>query len=153
MDHSFPDVLLYPSRKTQRGVEGLFLIDTGSSDFVIDESVANELGLLPTRTTTAHGLGGHTDVRCYFVSLFIPAVPLMMTLKPGQNAQMRLEREVGSTVGLHAANEAQLGKLPGRLIGVIGRSFLRWTRTTCDFLTGTITIETDEVMRHPQIVR
>ena len=59
---------------------------------------------------------------------------------------------MGSTVGLNKANEALFGKLPGRLIGVIGRSFLRWTRTTYDGLTGTITIETDEAMRHPQIV-
>jgi hypothetical protein len=52
-------------------------------------------------------------------------------------------------VNLHQGHEAVLGKLPGRIIGLLGRSFLHWTRTTYDGLAGTVTIEVDEAMRHP----
>jgi predicted aspartyl protease len=43
-------VALPTSRNPKDGIEGFFLIDTGASNFSIDQSVANELGLTSSRT-------------------------------------------------------------------------------------------------------
>jgi hypothetical protein len=142
-------VALPASQSTRDGVGGLFLLDTGAGHSAIDESVATELGLKPARVIHGHGLSGETEVNCYSVKLFIPAEPLRMALQPGQTAFMGIPQDVGGVVNLHQGHEAVLGKLPGRIIGLLGRSFLHWTKTTYDGLAGTVTIEVDEAMRHP----
>jgi hypothetical protein len=144
-------VALPTSKSPNDGVGGFFILDTGASGSSIDQSVADELGLKPTRTTTGHGLGGETEIKCYLVMLFIPAEPLLMKLAPGALAVLGMPQEVGSVVNLHEGHEATLGKLPGRLIGLLGRSFLQFTKTTYDGLTGTITIEADQTMRDPKL--
>lgn len=145
-------VALHTSKSPNDGVGGVFILDTGASGSSIDQSVADELGLKPTRTTTGHGLGGETEIKCYRVMIFIPAVPLLMKdFPPGALAVLGMPQEVGSVAGLHEGHEATLGKPPSRLIGLLGRSFLQFTRTTYDGLTGTITIEADQTMRDPRL--
>jgi hypothetical protein len=144
-------VALPTSQSPDDGVGGFFVLDTGSSGSAIDQSVANELGLKPTGTVTGHGLAGESEIKVYSVKLFIPAEPLLMKLPPGRTAFLGMPQSVGSVVNLHQGHEATLGKLPGRLIGLLGRSFLQFTRTTYDGLTGKITVETDEAMRNPKL--
>jgi predicted aspartyl protease len=48
----------FTSRNPKDGIDGFFLIDTGATQFSIDQSVADELGLISTRTVTSHGLAG-----------------------------------------------------------------------------------------------
>jgi Aspartyl protease len=145
-------VALPTSKSPNDGVGGFFILDTGASGSSIDESVAKELGLKPTRTMMGHGLGGDSEINCYRVMIFIPAVPLLMKdFPPGALAVLGMPQEVGSVVNLHEGHEATLGKPPGRLIGLLGRSFLQFTRTTYDGLTGTITIEADQSMRDPKL--
>jgi predicted aspartyl protease len=144
-------VALPTSRSPNDGVGGFFLLDTGSSGTSIDQSVADELGLKPTRTITGHGLGGESEVKVYSVMIFIPAEPLLLKLASGALTSLGMPQDVGSVVNLHQGHEATLGKPPGRLIGLLGRSFLQFTKTTYDGLTGTITVEADETMRNPKL--
>jgi hypothetical protein len=140
-------VALPTSQSPKDGVEGFFLLDTGASQFSIDQSVADDLKLTSTRTITSHGLGGAVEVKCYQVMIFIPAKPIANFL-PQVTAMLGFPTEVGS-LSLHSYHEG-LGNLPGRMIGVIGRSLLQFTKTVYDGITGTITIETDQAMRNPK---
>jgi Aspartyl protease len=143
-------VALPTSRNPKDGIEGYFLIDTGASNFSIDQTVADELQLTPNRTVTSHGLGGAVDVKTYQAMIFIPAKPIG-NYPPQVTATLGFPTEVGS-IGLHRYHEG-LGNLPGRIIGVMGRNILRFTRTVYDGMTGTITVETDDAMQHPRTFR
>jgi Aspartyl protease len=144
-------VALPTSQNPKDGIEGFFLLDTGASQFSIDQSVADDLKLTSTRTVTSHGLGGAVDVKCYQVMIFIPAKPLGGNFPAQATAMLGFPTEVGS-LNLHRYHEG-LGNMPGRMIGVIGRSLLQFTKTVYDGVTGTITIETDPAMRYPKTVR
>jgi hypothetical protein len=144
-------VALPASRNAKDGVGGFLLVDTGASNCSIDESVADELGLKASRTVISHGLGGAVEMNRYLVMLFIPAKPVLGNVPHGALAMLGFLQEVGS-LGLHRYHQS-LGNLPGKIIGVLGRNILQFTRTTYDGLTGTITIEADEAMRRPKIVR
>jgi Aspartyl protease len=133
-------VALPTSRNTKDGIEGLFLIDTGATNFSIDQSVADDLGLTPSRTVVSHGLGGAVPTKCYQVMVFIPAKPIG-NHPPQATAMLGFPQEVGS-VSLHKYHEG-LGKSPGRVIGVLGRNLLQFTRMTYEGLAGTFTIEAD----------
>ena len=80
--------------------------------------------------------------------LFIPAKPLGGDYPPQAVAMLGFVQEVG-TVSLNRYHEG-LENIPGRVLGALGRNILRFTKTTYDAMTGTITIETDEAMRHPK---
>lgn len=133
-------IALPSSRNPKDGIEGFLLVDTGASNCSIDQSVADELGLTSTRTVVSHGLGGAVPTKCYQVMIFIPAKPLG-NYPPQAIAVLGFPQEVGS-VSLHKYHEG-LGKSPGRIIGVLGRNLLQFTRTTYEGLSGTITVEAD----------
>jgi hypothetical protein len=87
-------------------------------------------------------------MKTYQAMIFIPAKRLLGDFPPGAQTILGFPQEVGS-LSLHRYHEG-LGGLPGRVIGVLGRNILQFTRTTYDGLAGTITIETDEAMRQPK---
>jgi Aspartyl protease len=133
-------VALPTSRNPKDGIEGLFLIDTGATNFSIDQSVADDLGLTSSRTVVSHGLGGAVPTKCYQVMVFIPAKPIG-NYPPQATAMLGFPQEVGS-VSLRKYHEG-LGKSPGRIIGVLGRNLLQFTRMTYEGLAGTVTVEAD----------
>jgi hypothetical protein len=141
-------VALPTSRNPKDGIEGFFLIDTGASNCFIDQSVADDLGITSRGMVTSHGLGGSVDVPHHQVMLFIPAKPLGGNYPAQAVAMLGFVQEVG-TVSLNRYHEG-LENIPGRVLGALGRNILRFTKTTYDGMTGTITIETDEAMRHPK---
>ena len=140
------------SQNPKEGIEGLILIDTGSSNCSIDQSVADELGLESIRTVTSHGRGGAVDVKHYHAMIFIPTKPILGNHPPNAITMLGFPQEVGS-VSLHRYHEG-LENLPGRIIGMLGRNLLQFTRMTYDGITGTIAIETDQAMpRRPKDAR
>jgi hypothetical protein len=144
-----PGRVALPTAQNPSGaIEGYFLIDTGASNCSIDQSVADELGLQSARTITSHGLGGAVDHKTYDAMFFIPATPLRGQFPPGSTMMLGFKQEVGS-VSLNRYHR-ELEEVPGRLLGIIGRNILQFTRTTYDGLTGTITIEADETLQQPK---
>jgi hypothetical protein len=141
-------VALPTSRNPKDGIEGYFLIDTGASNCFVDQSVADELGITSRGKVTSHGLGGAVEVERHKVMILIPAKPLGGNYPPQATAMLMFAQEVG-TVSLNRYQEG-LENIPGRVLGALGRNILQFTRTVYDGMTGTITIETDEAMRHPK---
>jgi Aspartyl protease len=141
-------VALPTSQHPNDGINGFFLLDTGASQFSIDQTVADELGLTSGRTVTSHGLGGAVPTKTYQVKIYIPAKPLGSQYPPNAVSVLAFQTEVGS-LDIHRYHEG-LGNLQKRIIGVIGRTLLQFTRTLYDGLTGTIIIETDSAMRNPK---
>jgi len=144
-------VALPTSRNPKEGIEGYFLIDTGASNCFIDQSIADELGITSLGAVTSHGLGGAVDIQRHQVMLFIPAKPLGGNYPPQAVAMLGFVQEVG-TVSLNRYHEG-LENIPGRVLGALGRNILRFTRMAYDGMTGNITIDTDESMRHPRSFR
>lgn len=143
-------VALVNSSNANDGIKGVFILDTGASSSAIDQSVADDLGLKPVRTIPGHGMAGQSEIQCYSVKIFIPAQPLLVSLPAGAVAALGIPQEVGSIKGLHQGHESVLGTPPDRIIGLLGRSFMQFTKTTYDGLTGKITIEVDQAMRDPK---
>jgi len=140
---------------TSQKIQGNILFDTGASDIAIDESVAERLGLQPlAKKEDLHGVGGKHSVNKYTASLFLPvetarqigATPIGSTVTIG------FPLAVLGVAGIQANHEAHKLKAANGLpiIGILGRSFLQFTKFVYDGLAGNLVIEIDESVQQPR---
>jgi hypothetical protein len=129
--------------------------DTGARHIAIDESVARGLGLQPhPEKADVHGLGGKQSLATYNATLFLPVEPVMPVagVPPRSSLMIGVPIQVHGFVGLKESFESQ-GIKPANglpVIGILGRTFLQFTKFTYDGLSGNVVIEIDESVQHPQ---
>jgi hypothetical protein len=134
-----------------RFVRGNLLLDTGAANSAIDESLAEQLQL-PSQSDTVdvHGVGGKHALTTYAATFGLEVEVLcstQLTTKPvGSLLSFAIPCYAQGLPGLTASFkkeqlEAENG-LP--IIGIIGRSFLQFTKTLYDGLAGELTVEIDE---------
>jgi len=144
-----------PNKPSNRNMQGNMLLDTGAGDIAIDEAVVERLGLQPlSEKRDVHGLGGKVSVKIYSPTLIIP-VEIMRaigTAAAGTSAMMAFTLSAHGLVGLNANHEAHdlraANGLP--IIGILGRSFLQFTKCVYDGLSGNLVIDIDESINQPR---
>ncbi len=141
--------------RTSDLVSGNMLLDTGAGHIAIDESVAKQLGLQARQERVdVHGLGGKHSVPMYDAVLALPveAVRPDPSPPPGAVFMIRIPIEVHGIAGMRENYDSQSIKPANGLpiIGILGRIFLQFTKFTYDGLSGSLNIEIDESIRHPQ---
>lgn len=140
---------------TSRNIQGNVLFDTGAGAIFIDEPVAERLGLQPLpKKEDLHGLGGRKSVNVYMATLFIPVetVQQISAAPAGSPAVIGIPLRVFGVAELQTNHDAHDLRAANGLpvIGVLGRSFLQFTRFVYDGLTGNLVIEIDESVRVPR---
>lgn len=121
-------------------VSGLFLVDTGSADIAVCESVATSLRLPKAGSMEAHGLSGRAQLNRYSAVLQVPA-----TGPNGENVIFATPMECAGIPGL-VENHKQYGL---NVIGVIGRRFLYFVNLQVNGQTGALTLDISEHITRP----
>jgi Aspartyl protease len=140
---------------TSEMIRGNVLLDTGARHIAIDDSVAQQLGLQahPDKVD-AHGLGGRVRLANYDAVLALPVEPVRPdpAAPPGAVYMIRIPLEVHGIAGMRENYDSQGIKPKNGLpiIGILGRTFLQFTKFTYDGLSGNLDIEIDESVRRPQ---
>jgi hypothetical protein len=141
--------------RTKDQVRGNVLLDTGARHISIDETIARQLGLEPRPgKEEVYGLGGKHSLAVYNATLFLPveAVRPLPNVPAGASFMLSIPSQVHGVVGLREALESQ--GIPATngdpVIGILGRTFLQFTRVTYDGLSGSVIIEIDETAQYPQ---
>jgi hypothetical protein len=118
-------------------VKGYLMLDTGASRTCIDEEVALELGLISTGMQPTGGVHGMQDRPVYFVQVQL------------RQAGLNLEAP------LVAVKELNRAMAPGkrRLIGLLGREFLRFAVLTYDGTVGKVDVVVRREVIHPKPVQ
>jgi hypothetical protein len=144
-----------PNKPSDRNMQGNMLLDTGAGDISIDEAVVERLGLLPLpEKRDVHGLGGKLSVKMYSPTLIIPVETMQAigATAAGTSAMMGFTLPAHGLVGLQANHEAHdlraANGLP--IIGILGRSFLQFTKCVYDGLSGNLVIDIDDSINRPR---
>jgi hypothetical protein len=134
-----------------RLVRGNLLLDTGAASSAIDESIAEQLQLPSlSDTVDVHGVGGKHALTTYAATLGLEVEVLrstQWTTKPiGSLLSFAIPCYVQGFPGLATSFKKEQLEVNNGLpiIGIIGRSFLQFTRTLYDGLAGQLTVEIDE---------
>ena len=134
------EALAQVGRPVPQVVRGLFLIDTGASATCIAEEVAAELGLRAVGRRLTRGAHGTQTNNVYEARLSV-TVPN----NHGGPASVHADLQVSGIPELASGN---LGLRtpdgsPDRLIGLLGRDFLRYVTLTYNGAAGRITLQID----------
>lgn len=130
-------------------VDGYMLLDTGAAHISIDDAVARELKLKPMgKMTEVHGIGGKGSLDHYEARLLLPVVPLVAGTPASVPVKIGVPTEAWESVDIQK-NHSMLGHAtpdgkPIKVIGVLGRIFLQFTRFTYNGLTGSVEIYIDK---------
>ena len=136
--------------------QGYVLLDTGAPGMTIDEDIARELNLKPIegRTLETHGIGGRANLPLYNARLILPVEVLQGSHAGQPGVAMRIPLDAWGMSGMMAAHREWRHKAPDgsplRVIGIIGRLFLQFTKITYNGLDGTVEILIDESSQHPK---
>lgn len=129
-------------------VKGYFLIDTGASFTGIDAGVARELSLQPVRRTEAFGIGGSGmfEVVSANMVLYVGDVH-------GDRVAIGLFKDFICAPSLREAHDSYNLMAPDgsplRIIGLLGRDFLRFTTLTYNGLSGHWDMKIDPSVMRP----
>jgi hypothetical protein len=127
-------------------IEGHLLLDTGAAHIGIDSDVAIQLGLKGVeQATPVHGIKGHETMKHHMARLLLPVIPLRNN-QPLASVPVAIgfPIEAWEITGIMAKYE-KLGcevkpGVPLRVIGILGRIFLQFTKLTYNGLNGTVDI-------------
>jgi hypothetical protein len=129
-------------------VKGYFLIDTGTSFTGIDAGVARELHLRPVRRTEAFGIGGAGMFEMVSANML-----LYVGDASGSRVAIGLFKDFVCAPGLREAHDAYNLTAPDgspiRIIGLLGRDFLRFTTLTYNGLSGHWDMKIDPGVMRP----
>jgi hypothetical protein len=123
------------------------LIDTGSQHVAIEETVATRLGITANAATSqVFGFGGKQEARLYEALLIIQVMPVDTSLS------RREEKAIAIPIRAYAVKDLAISYngLTGpdgqllNVIGLLGRTFLQFTKFSYDGLNGNIEVEIDE---------
>jgi hypothetical protein len=125
-------------------VEGHLLLDTGAAHIGIDSDVAIQLGLKGMKKATpVHGIKGYETMNHYMARLLLPVIPLRNNA-PLASAPVAIgfPIEAWEITGIMEKYE-KLGcevkpGVPLRVIGILGRIFLQFTKLMYNGLNGTV---------------
>jgi SEC-C motif len=116
-------------------VKGYFLIDTGASFTGIDAGVARELNLRPVRRTEAFGIGGSGMFEMVSANMLLYVGDVR-----GDRVAIGLFKDFVCAPGLRETHDAYnltaADGSPLRIIGLLGRDFLRFATLTYNGLSG-----------------
>lgn len=128
-------ILVAAGRPVPPAVSGQMLVDTGAGRTCIAEDAAVELGLKPIGKAKSFGAHGHGETNKYVIHFRFSIVDAQ-----GNRVDIDQERIVASVPQLNEAYGAFQAKAvtgePVRLIGLLGRDFLRHTKFTYDGTRG-----------------
>ncbi len=109
------------SLKVSSPIPGVMLVDTGATRTCVSQAVADDLGLMPSDTIRSHGAHGFLDASVYPVTVDVTfpnntKEPFVMSLSDSIMAIKDLE---------NAIPDLELDGVPTRVIGLLGRDFLK----------------------------
>jgi hypothetical protein len=129
-------------------IHGYMLIDTGAGEIAIDGDVARELGLKPIRSQNVHGIGGQSAHEVFKALLLLYVGDVR-----GTNVAIGIARDFICFPDVRKAHDAYGLKTPEgaalRIIGVLGRNFLQFTKLTYNGPQGSWRMEIDESVMRP----
>jgi hypothetical protein len=116
-------------RPVPKPVEGFMLIDTGATTTCIALDAAEELGLHQVAVSVTYGAGGQHQNKVFHAEL-------RLGIRDGnQDIWVVSEQQTSGIPQLDQhfkAKDVRIGGQPARLIGLLGRDFLRHTRLVYD---------------------
>jgi hypothetical protein len=123
-------------------------VDTGATNSAIDEDVALELRLRQIGQQSVGGAAGATKHNVYKAAIFLELGDIH-----GNNVAMALHKEFVAVKDIRAAHDAYGLTAPDgrplRVIGLLGRDFLQFTKLTYDGLNGNWYMEVDAGVMRP----
>jgi hypothetical protein len=123
-------------------VEGYLLIDTGASTLCVAEAVTRELGLNPVGLKDTSGLHGRQQNEIYHIhlTLFFSRGGTELVTIENEKAVLSVPRldEHWKPTDIQTGDDH-----PTRLIGLLGRDFLRHATLTYNGTTGLIDVALD----------
>lgn len=129
-------------------IRGYMLIDTGAGEIAIDGDGARELGLRPVGHQNVHGIGGQSAHQVFKALLLLYVGDVR-----GRNVAIGIAREFIGFPDVRRTHDAYGLKTPDgtslRIIGVLGRNFLQFTKLSYDGLHGNWRMEIDESVMRP----
>lgn len=128
-------VVLADGGALPKPISGALLIDTGAASTCIAQDVADSLCLRPARVAKTYGAGGLHELPEYRARMKV----WLKTVQPGQPKAVGFEAFVIAIPELNDSIERHNLKLEGvpvRLVGLLGRDFLRNGTLTYDGGTG-----------------
>ena len=120
-------------------VPGYMAIDTGSNRTWIARSVVEELGLRPFREETAHGSNGVHTTPIYLAELVVPFAG-----DGERDASIASVLAVAAVPGLSEVMPLREGDRDVRVVGLLGRDFLRHVVFTYDGPSGSFRLQLDQ---------
>jgi hypothetical protein len=134
--------LVAAGRPVPAPVVGHMLVDTGASRTAIATHAAQSLGLRPIGVLKLRGAHGEQDSPVFYAHF-----SLAIADPGGTRLAIEMEQRVCGVPDLERAYDqvgAQAGDgSPVRLIGLLGRDFLQYTKMTYDGPQARVTIEVD----------
>lgn len=124
-------------------VWGKFLIDSGSGNIAICDSVAKSLGLVPAKQTHAHGLSGKASLDSYLARMHIPVIET--TSRRGVMFGMPVDCQ-----GIPDLSESHAAYHGVNVIGLIGRTFLQFAKLEIDGESGSVRLVISEGITRPR---
>jgi hypothetical protein len=124
-------------------VSGHLLLDTGAGHLMIEIDVARDLKLPDLGKTQAHGISGTDEFDEYEAILLLPVIPI----KNPQPIPVSVGFPVqcpATNLQEHHKNYKTVDGKPLRLVGVLGRTFLQFTRMYYDGIKGTVELYLDQ---------
>jgi hypothetical protein len=137
-----------PGEIEKKGIKGLFFFDPGTLGVSIDAAVAEELGLKPDGQHEVQTLSSTSKADTYTVKIVIAADHV-----PSGTKNAGMMRQFSGVTGIKDMHDRLVAifrdEAPGRIIAIIGRSFLEYTSMVYDGLSGNVTIEIDASILRP----
>jgi hypothetical protein len=131
-------------------IHGGLLIDTGATRTCIADDAAKDLGLTPIGLRTTFGASGPGQLAVY------QALLLLSITDPITGDQVTVGSEMQATAIVqlnHAGHNVERNGVPLRIVGLLGRDFLRHTKLTYDGAAGTVEVQLyPNTMRRPPSV-
>lgn len=125
-----------------KALQGNLILDTGADGMVIDEEVAEDLGLqVLSNSAGVHGIHGWQSSKKYLAKVGLPVVD-----SSGFKFDLGMPLECTGMPDLRK----RLKEKGANVFGMIGRNFLQFCALSIDGMTGKVSIRIDEEILKPR---
>ena len=139
--------LMLLRKEIPKPIAGYLLFDTGARHIAIDRQIAEDLQLPKLEKTIVHGFTSEEEVDQYEALLILPIIPLIPV--EAQAISFPIICQTSNIQKHHAEYTTPEGK-PLNVIGVLGRTFMQFTKIYYDGLTGSVEIYLDRSGMYPK---